>query len=278
MLLRESSQNLEQRQKQLFPNWFKSRVRLLYDQGSSMVNIELLALAEGPILRTIQYTGCILNGVKWLVKHIDRNRTTQNSGVMTPGSHDGEDCCFYGSLTSVVKVQFMRGYKVFLFKCLWYNTNIKGKKVVQNYHLKSVNINTHWYDNDPYVLATQANQVFYLDDPKLGHPWKVVQRIQPRHVWNVLEKDENVHEDDNVDDNEDDDDNGFFWMVEDDNEIGISLCRDDTEPESIDAANVNIEQTKADEEIIIDEDNLEDELSSGVDEDNLHSDSDSNLE
>lgn len=57
MLLRESSQNLEQRQKQLFPNWFKSRVRLLYDQGSSMVNIELLALAEGPILRTIQYTG-----------------------------------------------------------------------------------------------------------------------------------------------------------------------------------------------------------------------------
>ncbi|KAM1523267.1 hypothetical protein ACFX10_013309 [Malus domestica] len=93
--------------------------------------------------------------------------------------------------------------------------------------------------SDPYVLATQAQQVFYIDDLKLGHPWKVVQKIQHRHVWDVLEKDDD--DDDNDDENDEDDDeyecesDNSIRPVQDDNDEGaISLCREDIDPESID--------------------------------------------
>ncbi|KAM1849277.1 hypothetical protein ACFX14_013323 [Malus domestica] len=158
---------------------------------------------------------------------------------MTYGSHNGEPCNFYGSLVNVIKVQFTRGFKVILFKCHWYNTDTKGKKIIRDFHLTSVNVNNRWYDSDPYVLATQAQQVFYIDDLKLGHPWKVVQKIQHRHVWDVLEKDDD--DDDNDDENDEDDDeyecesDNSIRPVQDDNDEGaISLCREDIDPESID--------------------------------------------
>ena len=42
-----------------------------------------------------------------------------------------------------------------------------------------------WYDNDPFVLAIQVQQVFYVDDYKVGSNWKVVNKIQHWHVWDV---------------------------------------------------------------------------------------------
>ncbi|MGG6712941.1 UNVERIFIED_CONTAM: DUF4216 domain-containing protein, partial [Salmonella enterica subsp. enterica serovar Weltevreden] len=52
---------------------------------------------------------------------------------------------FYGSLDNAIKVQFTKGFKVIIFKCDWYNTNPKGKKVIQDYHLTLVNISSRWY-------------------------------------------------------------------------------------------------------------------------------------
>ena len=45
------------------------------------------------------------------------------------------------------------------------------------------------YDNDPFILAIQSQQVFYLDDYKYGPNWKVVQKVNHRHMWDVPEKD-----------------------------------------------------------------------------------------
>ncbi|KAA0056453.1 uncharacterized protein E5676_scaffold120G001930 [Cucumis melo var. makuwa] len=49
--------------------------------------------------------------------------------------------------------------------------------------------------NEPVILATQAQQVFYLDDPKNGSNWKVVQDVQNKPIRDVLEVDdvENEH-------------------------------------------------------------------------------------
>ena len=48
-------------------------------------------------------------------------------------------------------------------------------------------INCPGYENDPFILPSQARQVFYLQDTKLGEPWKIVQSIQQRGMFNVLE-------------------------------------------------------------------------------------------
>ncbi|TQD89115.1 hypothetical protein C1H46_025342 [Malus baccata] len=110
----------------------------------------------------------------------------------------------------------------------------RKKNIIQDFHLTSVNANNRWYDSDPYVLATQAQQVFYIDDLKLDHPRKVVQKIQHRHVWDVLEKDDDDNDDKDDDEYEHKSDNSIR-PVQDDNDKGtISLCREDIDPESID--------------------------------------------
>ncbi|KAB2635623.1 alpha-mannosidase I MNS4 [Pyrus ussuriensis x Pyrus communis] len=46
--------------------------------------------------------------------------------------------------------------------------------------LLSVNINRCWYSEDPYILATMAKQVFYINDPKTRRGWKMSQLIRQR--------------------------------------------------------------------------------------------------
>ena len=37
-----------------------------------------------------------------------------------------------------------------------------------------------------FILASQASQVFYLDDPKLRNQWRVVQKYSPRNIYDVI--------------------------------------------------------------------------------------------
>lgn len=39
------------------------------------------------------------------------------------------------------------------------------------------------------MLVSQVAHVFYLEDMKLGNNWHVVERIQPRRLYNIPEKD-----------------------------------------------------------------------------------------
>ena len=49
---------------------------------------------------------------------------TQNSGVMTEGSHDGNDIDFYGVLKEVIELQYNSNLQVrrtvVLFRCDWF--------------------------------------------------------------------------------------------------------------------------------------------------------------
>jgi len=44
-------------------------------------------------------------------------------------------------------------------------------------YFKSINIEGQWYKNDPFILATEASQVFFLEDTKFGSSWRVVQEF-----------------------------------------------------------------------------------------------------
>ncbi|KAL6124128.1 hypothetical protein ACLB2K_076643 [Fragaria x ananassa] len=48
-----------------------------------------------------------------------------------------------------------------------------------------VNTSTSWYEHAPFVLVIQAKQVFYLDDPKAGGGWKVVNVMEHRSIFNA---------------------------------------------------------------------------------------------
>ena len=63
-------------------------------------------------------------------------------------------------------------------------------------YFKSINIEGRWYKNDPFLLATDASQIFFLQDTKFGDGWRVVQDFGHRHIYDVEEAATNqqIHE------------------------------------------------------------------------------------
>ncbi|XP_075675136.1 uncharacterized protein LOC142644396 [Castanea sativa] len=150
---------------------------------------ELWSLANGPKPHVKEYTVCMVNGVKFHTRDLDNRRVTQNSGVCTEGDHEGEMHDFYGHVCKIWELEYVVRHKVVLFQCEWYNTGTNGRRrtIRTDAHCTSIDVTSRWYENDPFILPSQARQVFYLQDTKLGELWKIVQSIQHRGVFDVPE-------------------------------------------------------------------------------------------
>lgn len=152
-------------------------------------------MANGPNHVTA-YTACIVNSVRFVVHSRDLGRTTQNSGISTTGP-DGTK--YYGLLEEILELTYISGYRVVLFRCKWFKTDNQQRCVTKN-NITSISTQTEWFKEDQFILATQVNQVFYLDDPsKSQHYWKVVQEVNHRKIWDrdiIAEDDEQdvIHE------------------------------------------------------------------------------------
>ena len=110
------------------------------------------------------------------------------------------------------------------------------------------------------MLAQYDHKVFYLDDPKLGHPWKVVQKIQYRHLWDVPEKEdvEDIADTDSGDEN----DKMSAWEVQaDDDETITSLRKHDVEPAVIIVNDANKERSASNEGDFINDESADDDES-----------------
>lgn len=82
-----------------------------------------------------------------------------NCGVCIRGE-GGID--YYGFLEEVVELHYSGcGGKVVLFNCTWFDP-INGVKVDKNHGLVEVNHRSRLRNYDPYCLACQAIQVYYL--------------------------------------------------------------------------------------------------------------------
>ncbi|KAK9045784.1 hypothetical protein V6N11_051692 [Hibiscus sabdariffa] len=217
----QNTLSIEERHRAEFPLWFRNYVA---NQDSKEISDELLSLAYGPDKRAQKYTGCIVNGVRFHTKARDEHLTSQNSGVMVEGNHEEDQINFYGILTDIIQLNYIKDYKVVLFKCKWFDLGNKRRRIYKDGNLLSINISKCWYDSDPFILSVQAKQVFYLDDTKLGKDWRVVQKFHHRHLYDVPEK--QVVENDDVSDVDDEfetyDCNAEMQISE-----NISLCRDD---------------------------------------------------
>ena len=100
---------------------------------------ELFALANGSNQNAYSYTACIVDSVKFLVHSRDERRTTQNNGVSVPRT-DG--FTFYGQLEEIIELCYSHGYSVVLFRCKWFNADVrKGRNVTKN-NITSIMINS----------------------------------------------------------------------------------------------------------------------------------------
>ncbi|KAH7862720.1 hypothetical protein Vadar_008568 [Vaccinium darrowii] len=184
-----NGQNITNVQRKEFPEWFKLKINRLRANKSKVATDELWSLANGPNLLVKEYSGCIINGVRYRIREVDNRRRSQNSGVLAEGDHEGKMHNFYGHLIKVLEFEYMCQKNVILFQCEWYNTGNTGRNytIRADNYCTSIDVKSRWYQSDPFILPSQAKQVFYLNDTKWGEPWQVVQLVQHRGVFDIPE-------------------------------------------------------------------------------------------
>ncbi|XP_028107689.1 uncharacterized protein LOC114306623 [Camellia sinensis] len=122
-----TGQDITQIQQKEFPKWFKEYINRLRVDEAPEATEELWSLANGPNFLVKEYSGCIINCVRFHTKELDNRRKSQNSGVLIEGDYKGEMHEFYGHLCNIWKFEYMCQNKVVLFQCKWYNTGNTGR-------------------------------------------------------------------------------------------------------------------------------------------------------
>nr|GMD44164.1 uncharacterized protein LOC109169448 [Ipomoea batatas] len=278
LLEKESLSNVNERHKREFPKWFREKVFQLHNAHATKAMDDLYSLACGPQLCVRKYTSCIVNGVRFHTKDRDSRHKTQNCGISVQGNHGDELIDFYGVLNDVIELEYIKGCRIVLFKCDWFDIG-KRSCIQHDGIFTSIKVSSFWYKNDPYVLASQAKQVFYLNDPKLGLNWRVVQQFQHRHIYDENEvgsipddKDDTHDNNDVYQDNEMVSSNGITIGLSDD--ISTSLHRVDVESHIVEAIIVPSERIEPEEDFVISDDEDESPIEYDSNEEEMNDDSD----
>ncbi|KAL3619539.1 hypothetical protein CASFOL_036600 [Castilleja foliolosa] len=228
--------NIEKQHKEQFPIWFKEQMIRISKDDQSAKNESLYSLACAPRRCIKKFAGCIVNGVRFLTRERDSRRKTQNSGIVVDGNHGDETLSFYGVLDDIIQLDYG--------------------------NIVSVRVDGKWYEEDSYILADQARQVFYINDPKLGKNWRVVIPVSHRHVYDVSEMaDEDIDADDVLSV-----ENGVYQenVTNDPLEVGLGeielLRRNDLDQEDIDDTIIQVGTRMVDATDLDDIDELDDTM------------------
>lgn len=124
-------------------------------------------MARGPKLRVHLFNGYFVNEYKFHTQNLGFGKSSMNSGVCIRGScyNDfGRD--YYGMLDEIMELEYEsennKGDTLVLFKYEWYDY-VKGIRVHPRYNIIDLNPKSRLATDDPFVLASQAEQVFYTE-------------------------------------------------------------------------------------------------------------------
>jgi hypothetical protein len=163
---------LELKHNDEFAGWMKTKVTTTRGQVDIDKTVELLGL--GPDFRVKTFQGYDINGYTFYTKDQDEKSTVQNSGVTVIASTTEFDRTnqdirlriakdsYYGVIQEIWELSYT-SFTVPLFKCKWVN-NRTGVQV-DKYGFTLVDLTTNGYASEPFVLAKQVTQVFFVNDP-----------------------------------------------------------------------------------------------------------------
>jgi hypothetical protein len=142
-----------------FGDWLQKKC-----QGDKTIGDELYLLARQPSWHILTYKGYEINGNTFYTVSQDKKSTNQNSGVRVDAMEpNGNIHTYYGRIEEIWELDYAHNFKVPLFRCQWVKMN-GGVLVNKEYRMTIVDLNNIGYRNDPFVLATDVNQVFYVKD------------------------------------------------------------------------------------------------------------------
>ncbi|XP_062118192.1 uncharacterized protein LOC133831793 [Humulus lupulus] len=151
---------------QTFSTWMKEKVPM---HSSSCDETDLLKwLAYGPRKHAASYTGYIINGQRFHIHDIEKS--TQNSGVSIEATtmcrSSAKDVSqvpnlvsYYGVIREIILLDYYI-VQIPIFKCDWANVpnvvKVEDSLTLVNLHQSQWSVG-----RDPFILASQAKQVFY---------------------------------------------------------------------------------------------------------------------
>jgi len=148
-------------------------------------------LSRGPDPRARVFYRCFINGFLFRVSSIENCLTTQNSGVFVKGDANTGNMGWYGVLKKIICLDFHGDKEVMLFHCVWFDVPAASSSRSRGYNkdkygVIDIDITRFRYSDEPYILSTQAEQVFYARNIKKPD-WCTVLRVQPRNLFAMPE-------------------------------------------------------------------------------------------
>ncbi|XP_071707070.1 uncharacterized protein [Rutidosis leptorrhynchoides] len=138
-------------------------------------------------------------------------KVTQNCGVCVKGAcYDNQESDYYGLIEEIIEVEYHNSLShcvVVLFKCHWFDL-VRGVRVDHKHKLVDVKTKSRGYVDDLFILASQAEQVYYAPYPSMTidlKDWLAVVKVKPRGIYQLEEHVSEVTDDDEDDNGNNDD-------------------------------------------------------------------------
>ncbi|RVW62229.1 hypothetical protein CK203_061630 [Vitis vinifera] len=149
---------LQEEHMRCFTYWLKGKVEEAIHNGQDIPNT-LRWLAHGPTHQVVKYPGYIINGCRYHTKERDMTCVTQNSGVSI--------------LAGTMQIASSKDKN----PCDWVD-NKNGIKM-DELGFTLVDFSKIGHKSNPFILASQAKQVFYVED-QLDPKWSIILSIPPK--------------------------------------------------------------------------------------------------
>jgi hypothetical protein len=116
---------------------------------------------------------------------MEKTFVTKNSGVLVKGEAKATN--WYGVIKRMISLEFPEQKEVILFQCDWFDVPLdtstnRGKGYSKDkFGIIDIDTTRHKFRNEPYILATQAELVFYVN--LVNKPgWSSVISMKPRNL------------------------------------------------------------------------------------------------
>ncbi|XP_062080344.1 uncharacterized protein LOC133785102 [Humulus lupulus] len=171
-----------------FHQWFRDRIQSELSMEFHKVSENLRWISLGPTTMAIKHDGFFVNGYRFSTKARDDVRVTQNNGVCIvaktlqfASARDKKpfygDMKFYGVIEEIWELDYC-DFRMAMFKCNW----VEGKYVRSDeLGCTLVDLNKLGHKEESFILASQAKQVLYIQDP-LDSRWSIVLASQPKFI------------------------------------------------------------------------------------------------
>jgi len=133
--------------------------------NDTTVGDQLYLLARTPSSTVCTFQGYEINGNTFYTIGQDKKSTNQNSGVRFDAAEDnGQKTTYYGFIEEIWELDYGPSFKVPVFRCNWIKLTGGGVQVDTLYGMTTVDLNNLGYRDEPFVLANDVAQVFYVKD------------------------------------------------------------------------------------------------------------------